>query len=97
MIKQIRKQSVCVIPADGAEDHIDLRIPESLQQISGALIRMIFYIFDPFESVRHELHVQTKVFQTFDPDLQLVLYKIFPDRSCRQTDDSDILYHMIYS
>ena len=81
VFKQIRKQPVGIVPADGAEDHIDSGILQGLQQIGSALFGMVPDVFDPLQRMGHEGDIQPQSFQSFYPDLQFMLCKILSEDS----------------
>lgn len=46
-LKQIRREPVGIVAADGTEDQIDLRVPERLQQILRPPFRMCTQRLEP--------------------------------------------------
>ena len=60
-LKQIRREPVGVIAADGTEDQIDLRVPERLQQILRPPFRMRTQRFEPRAGMGQEPDLQAVV------------------------------------
>ena len=58
VLKQIRKQPISIISADSAQNHVDIRVAESLQKVFCSLLGVLSKKFQPHESIRHELYVQ---------------------------------------
>ena len=93
MVKQIRQQPEGIVPADGAEDHVDLRIAKSLQKVLRPLLRMLSDVIDTLQRVGHELDLQPVFPQPAEPDLYFKLDKFLSDDTAGETDDPDRLYH----
>ena len=90
MVKQIRKQAVGIVPADGAQNHVGFRIAESGQQILRPLFRMIEHIVQPHSRVRHEFHIQSVFLQSANADIHFELHRGFADDSAGKADNCDI-------
>ena len=94
VFKQMRREAVGVVPADGAEDHVDGLILKGLNQILRALLRVVPYIFNARLRVGHHLHVHAVGRKPLQADVHLVLYEVLADGARRQAHDCDIPYHM---
>ena len=95
MPEQVRQQAIGIVPADGAENHVDLRITKCLQKIPGTFFRMCFTIFQPLQRMGHELDIQAVFLQPLETDLYLKMYARFPDNSAGKADDGYISDHSL--
>ena len=80
-VEQIGEQPIGVVPADGAEDHIDLRVAERREKVCRAILRMVLYMLDTGERVRHEPDVEHIVRKALCADIQLMLCKALPQHT----------------
>ena len=87
------QQPVGVVPADGAEDHVGLLVPESLQQIGGPGFGVGGQVSPADQRVGCKFDPQAQVPQQLQAQVQLVPDEVFPQRSGRQADDGDGLDH----
>ena len=90
------QQAVGVVPADGAEDHIDLRVAERREKIRRAILRMVLYMLDTGERVRHEPDVEPIVRKALCADIQLMLCKALPQHTGGKAHDRNVFYHDIH-
>ena len=93
MVKQIRQQPEGIVPAVGAEDHVDLRVAKSLQKVLRPLLRMLSDVINAPERVGHELDLQPIFPQPAEPDLYFKLDKFLPDDAAGEADDPNRFYH----
>ena len=93
VFKQIRQQTVGVVPADGAQDHVDLRIAEGLEQVLRPLLRVGLYIVQAPERMGHEPDVQAQGLQSAQADLHLELHERLAEDAARKADDCDVPDH----
>ena len=70
-----------IVAADGAEDHIDLRVAERREKVRRAILRMVLYMLDTGERVRHEPDVEPIVRKALCADIQLMLCKALPQHT----------------
>lgn len=94
--KEVRRKAIGIVPADGAEDHIDLRVAERREKVRRAILRMIFYILDTGERVRHEPDVEPIVRKALCADIQLMLCKALPQHTGGKAHDRNVFYHDIH-
>ena len=87
------QQPVGVVPADGAEDHVGLLVPESLQQIGGPGFGVGGQVSPAGQRVGCKFDLQAQVPQPLQAQVQLVPDEVFPQRTGRQADDGDGLDH----
>ena len=87
------QQPVGVVPADGAEDHVGLLVPESLQQIGGPGFGVGGQVSPAGQRVGCKFDPQAQVPQPLQAQVQLVPDEVFPQRTGRQADDGDGLDH----
>ena len=93
VVEQIGEQPIGVVPADGAEDHINLRVAERLQQVSGPRLRVRGQVVDAVQGIWHKLHVYAVPGQALQPNLDFVLCKRLSQHAAGQADDSDVSNH----
>ena len=96
VVEQIGEQPIGVVPADGAEDHIDLRVAERREKIRRAILRMVLYMLDTGERVRHEPDVEPIVRKALCADIQLMLCKALPQHTGGKAHDRNVFYHDIH-
>ena len=75
-LKQIRREPVGVVAADGAEDQIDLRVPERLQQILRPPFRMCTQRLEPRAGMGQEPDLQAVVLQARKAESDLLLFMV---------------------
>ena len=78
VVEQIGEQPIGVVPADGAEEHINLRVAERLQQVSGPRLWVCGKVVDAAQGIWHKLHVYAVPGQSLQPDFDFMLRKRFP-------------------
>ena len=93
MVEEIRQQPVSVIPADRTQDHVNLRIPERLQQVFRPLFRMVPDIFQPLQRMGHELYVQAVFFQPAQADFHFIPDGLLPCNPAGQAYNCNIPDH----
>ena len=93
VLKEIRREAVGIVPAESAEDHIDLRIAERRKQIRRAVLRMVLYILDTGERVWHEPDIKSIVRKALHADIQLMLYEALPQHAGGKAHDRNGFYH----
>ena len=86
-------RKIGVIPADGAEDHVNPRVAERLQKVGGARLRVRGQVVDAAPGIWHKLHVYAVPGQTLQPNLDFVLRKRLSQHAAGQADDSDVSNH----
>ena len=89
LFKQIRREAVGVVAADGAEDQIDLRVAEGLQQVLRPPLRVPAQGVQPVAGMRQELDPQAVGLQARKAERCLVLHKRLTQEPSRQADDAD--------
>lgn len=92
-LKQIRREPVGVVAADGTEDQIDLRVPERLQQILRPPFRMRTQRLEPRAGMGQEPDLQAVVLQARKAEPDLMLHKRLTQDPARQADDPDCPDH----
>ena len=93
ILKEVRCEAIRVVPADGAEDHVDLRVAERREKVCRAVLRMILYMLYTGERVRHEPDAQPVARKAPYPDIQLMLYEALPQRTGGKAHDRNSFYH----
>lgn len=78
VVEQIGEQPIGVVPADGAEDHVNPRVAERLQKVGGARLRVRGQVVDAAQGIWHKLHVYAVPGQSLQPDFDFMLRKRFP-------------------
>ena len=89
ILKEIRCKFVCIVAADGAEDHIHLGIAKGGEQIRCPRLGMRPQICHAHFRVRHVFDGKSERAQAFFADFQLMRDKGFTEHAARQADKSD--------
>lgn len=93
VVEQIGEQPIGVVPADGAEDHVNPRVAERLQKVGGARLRVRGQVVDAAPGVGHKADIYAVPGQALQPNLDFVLRKRLSQHAAGQADDSDVSNH----
>ena len=93
VLKEIRCKFVCIVAADGTEDHIHLGIAKSGEQIRCPRLGMRPQVCHAHFRVWHVFDGKPERAQAFFADFQLMRDKGFAEHAARQADNSDCFHH----
>ena len=91
--KQVWREPVGIVSADGAENGVNFGVAECVQQVLRPVLGVRSKRFQPVQRVGQKFDANAVVLQTLYADVQLVVHEALAENAARQADNADGSYH----